>query len=84
MTEGSHITRLGGVNEEISSGFESSANQVKVSIDGKFSKINLQLKDIKKSFASTVNDLVTESKCEKLEARLFAYDLTDITSSYKK
>ena len=64
MTDGSHITRLGGVKQEIQdlkSGFESSINQVKVGIYGKFSEINLQLKDIKESFASTVNDIVTES-----------------------
>ena len=64
MNDASHITRLGGVKQEIQdlkSVFESSINQVKVSIDGKFSEINLQLKDIKESFASTVNDIVTES-----------------------
>ena len=64
MTDGSHIIRLGGVKQEIQdlkSGFESSINQVKVSIDGKFSEINLQLKVIKESFASTVNDIVMES-----------------------
>ena len=64
MTDGSHITRLGGVKQEIQdlkSGFESLINQVKASIDGKFSEINLQLKDIKENFASTVNDIVTES-----------------------
>ena len=64
MTDASHITRLGGVKQEIQdlkSVSDSSVNQVKVSIDGKFSEINLQLKDIKESFASTVNDIVTES-----------------------
>ena len=64
MTDGSHIIRLGGVKQEIQdlkSGFESSINQAKVSIDGKFSEINLQLKVIKESFASTVNDIVMES-----------------------
>ena len=64
MTDASHITQLGGVKQEIQdlkSGFESSINQVKVSIGGKFSEINLQLKDIKESFASTVNDIVMES-----------------------
>ena len=90
MTDGSHITQLGGVKQEIQdlkSGSESLINQVKVSIDGKFSEINLQL-----IFASTANHIVTESilkvkdsiikalkeeninlpkKCENLEARLF-------------
>ena len=64
MTDASHITRLGGVKQEIQdlkSVSDPSVNQVKVSIDGKFSEINLQLKDIKESFASTVNDIVTES-----------------------
>ena len=64
MTDGSHITRLGGMKQEIQdlkSGFESSINQVKVSTDGKFNEINLQLKDIKNFFASTVYDTVTES-----------------------
>ena len=64
MTDASHITRLGGVKQEIQdlkSVSDSSVNQVKVSIDGKFSEINLQLKDIKESFASTVNYIVTES-----------------------
>ena len=45
MTDASHITQLGGVQQEIQdlkSVFESSINQVKVSIYGKFSKINLQ------------------------------------------
>ena len=46
---------------DLKSGFEFSINQVKVSIDGEFSEINLQLKDIRESFASTVNDTVTES-----------------------
>ena len=64
MTDASHITQLDGVKHEIQdlkSVFESSINQIKVSIDGKFSKINLRLKDIKESFSSTVNDIVTES-----------------------
>ena len=64
MTDGSHITQLGGVKQEIQdlkSGFESSMNQFKVSIDSKFREINLQLKDIKESFASTVNDIVKET-----------------------
>ena len=64
MTDASHITRLGGVKQEIQdlkSVSDSSINQIKVSIDGKFSKINLRLKDIKESFSSTVNDIVTES-----------------------
>ena len=64
MTDASHITQLDGVKHEIQdlkSVFESSTNQVKVSIDGKFSEINLRLKDIKESFSSTVNDIVTES-----------------------
>ena len=59
MTDGSHITQLGGVKQEIQdlkSGSESLINQVKVSIDGKFSEINLQL-----IFASTANHIVTES-----------------------
>ena len=44
FTNGSHITWLGGVKQEIQdlkSGFESSIIQVKVSTDGKFSEINL-------------------------------------------
>ena len=64
MTDASHIPRLSGVKQavqDLKSGFESSINQVKVSIDGKFNEINLQLKDIKENFASTVNDIVTES-----------------------
>ena len=64
MTDGSHITRLGGVKQEIKdlkSGLESSINEVKVIIDGKFSEINSQLKDIKESLANTVNDIVTKS-----------------------
>ena len=64
MTDGSHITRLGGVKQEIQdlkSGLESSINEVKVIIDGKFSEINSQLKDIKVSLASTINDIVTKS-----------------------
>ena len=64
MTDASQITQLDGVKHEIQdlkSVFESSINQVKVSIDGKFSEINLRLKDIKESFSSTVNDIVTES-----------------------
>ena len=36
-------------------------SQVKVSLDGKFSEINLQLKNIKERFTSTVNYIVTES-----------------------
>ena len=36
-------------------------NQLKIGIDGKFKEINLQMKDIKESFASTVNDIVVES-----------------------
>ena len=64
MTDGSHITPLGSVKQEIQdlkSRFESLINQVKVSSDRKFSEINLQLKNIKENFASTVNDIVTES-----------------------
>ena len=64
MTLGSHITLLRSVKKEIQdlkSRFESLINQVKVSIDGKFSEIDLQLRDIKESFASTINDIVTES-----------------------
>ena len=64
MTDVSHITQLGGVKQEIQdfkSGYESSMNQVKVSIDDIFGEINLQLKDIKENFACTVNDIVTES-----------------------
>ena len=64
MTDGSHITQLGGVKQEVQdlkSVSESLINQVNASIDGKFSEINLQLKDIKENFASTVNDIVTES-----------------------
>ena len=47
--------------QDLKPGFESSVNQVKVSIDGKISEINLQLKDIKENFASTLNYIVTES-----------------------
>ena len=47
--------------QDLKSRFESLINQVKVSIDGKFSEIDLQLRDIKESFASTINDIVTES-----------------------
>ena len=36
-------------------------NQLKIGIDGKFKEINLQMKDIKEIFASTVNDIVVES-----------------------
>ena len=36
-------------------------NQLKIGIDSKFKEINLQMKDIKESFASTVNDIVVES-----------------------
>ena len=36
-------------------------NQLKIGIDGKFKEINLQMKDIKESFASTVHDIVVES-----------------------
>ena len=64
MTLGSHITLLRSAKKEIQdlkSRFESLINQVKVSIDGKFSEIDLQLRDIKESFASTINDIVTES-----------------------
>ena len=64
MTHGSHIALLRRVKKEIQdlkSRFESLINQVKVSIDGKFSEIDLQLRDIKESFASTINDIVTES-----------------------
>ena len=63
MTYGSYITQLGGVKQEIqdlNSGFESPINQVKVTIDGKFNEINLQLKDIKENLSSTVNYIVTE------------------------
>ena len=63
MTYGSYITQLGGVKQEIqdlNSGFESSINQVKVTIDGKFNKINLQLKGIKENLSSKVNYIVTE------------------------
>ena len=65
MTDGSHITRLGDVKQEIQDlkpGFESSVNQVKVSIDGKISEINLQLKDIKENFASTLNYIYSYRK----------------------
>ena len=64
MTHGSHIALLRRVKKEIQdlkSRFESLINQAKVSIDGKFSEIDLQLRDIKESFASTINDIVTES-----------------------
>ena len=47
--------------QDLKSRFESLINQVKVIIDGKFSEIDLQLRDIKESFASTINDIVTES-----------------------
>ena len=64
MTHGSHIALLRRVKKEIQdlkSRFESFINQAKVSIDAKFSEIDLQLRDIKESFASTINDIVTES-----------------------
>ena len=64
MTHGSHIALLRRVKKEIQdlkSRFESLINQAKVSIDAKFSEIDLQLRDIKESFASTINDIVTES-----------------------
>ena len=49
-SDGNHMTRLGGVKQEIQdlkAGFESSVNEVKCSIDSKFNDINYQLKDIK-------------------------------------
>ena len=46
---------------DLKSGFEYLINQIKVNIDVKFSEINVQLEDIKETFASTVNDTVTES-----------------------
>ena len=64
VTNGRHTTRLGGTKQEIQdlkSGFEYLINQIKVNIDVKFSEINVQLEDIKETFASTVNDTVTES-----------------------
>ena len=64
MTNGRHTTRLSGMTQKIQdlkSGFEYLINQIKVNIDVKFSEINLQLKDIKETFASTVNDTVTQS-----------------------
>ena len=64
MTHGSHIALLRRAKKEIQdlkSRFESLINQAKVSIDAKFSEIDLQLRDIKESFASTINDIVTES-----------------------
>ena len=47
--------------QDLKSGFEYLINQIKVNIDVKFSEINVQLEDIKETFASTVNDTVTES-----------------------
>ena len=47
--------------QDLKSGFEYLINQIKVNIDVKFSEINVQLEDIKETFASTVNDTVMES-----------------------
>ena len=47
--------------QDLKSRFEYLINQIKVNIDVKFSEINVQLEDIKETFASTVNDTVTES-----------------------
>ena len=47
--------------QDLKSGFEYLINQIKFNIDVKFSEINVQLEDIKETFASTVNDTVTES-----------------------
>ena len=47
--------------QDLKSGFEYLINQIKVNIDVKFSEINVHLEDIKETFASTVNDTVTES-----------------------
>ena len=62
LTDDSHVTGLGGVKQEIQdikSGLESLINIIRsesvLISDGKFSKINLWLKDMKASFASTVN-----------------------------
>ena len=85
MTDGSHITRLGGVKQEIKdlkSGLESSMNEVKVIIDGKFSEINSQLKDIKESLANTVNDIVTKSMLKVKDSIIEA--LKEVLSFKKK
>ena len=87
MTDGTHITRLGGVKQEIQdlkSGFESLINQVKVSIDVKFSEINLQLKDIKESFASTVNCIVTKSTLKVKDSIIKSLKEENITLQKKK
>ena len=63
-SDGNHMTRLGGVNQEIQdlkAGSESSVNEIKHSIDSKFNDINDQLKDIKENFTKSVHDIVTES-----------------------
>ena len=87
MTDGSHITRLGGVKQEIQdlkSGLESSINEVKVIIDGKFSEINSQLKDIKESLASTINDIVTKSILKVKDSIIEALKEENIKLQIKK
>ena len=64
-SDGNHMTRLGGVKQEIQdfkTGFESSVNEIKHSIDSKFNNINDHLKDIKENFTNSVHDIVNESK----------------------
>ena len=87
MTDGSHITRLGGVKQEIQdlkSGLESSINEVKVIIDGKFSEINSQLRDIKESLASTINDIVTKSILKVKDSIIEALKEENIKLQIKK
>ena len=65
------FTQLGSVKQEIKdfkAGFESWFNEIKHSIDSKFSDINDHLKDIKESFTKSVHDIVTEriSKWKRL------------------
>ena len=62
-SDSNHMTRLGGVKQEIQGlkdGFECSVNEVKCSIDSKFDDINDQLKDFKENFTKSVHDIVTE------------------------
>ena len=81
MTYGSYITQLGGVKQEIQD-LKQDLSQFKVSIDGKFSEINLHLKDIKERFASTVIDIVMESIL-KVKTRLSRHSKKK-TLSFKK
>ena len=55
---------MGSVKQEVQdlkAGFESSVNEIKCSIDGKFNYIDDQLKDTKDNFTKSVHDMVTES-----------------------